>query len=164
MQRLYLGVQGERGTEPIKIDCNEWLRQYPRGSISIYYRRPTTMEAYPVGAVQDDETGIVSWSPSLADMELYGVDGEVQIRLTLNGTVKKSRIIPVKIDEALMGTMTDTVPDPIVPYVETIEGIKDQAHQSALDAGQAARDAGDARDELVENINQLMPALDANLR
>ena len=97
---LYLGIQGENLQQTITIDVKPWLVAHPGATVSIWHKRNGDSVPAPTGAVFDDETGTISWSPSSTDTYVAG-EGEAEIRLTQGSVIKKSRKIKTAVSPSV---------------------------------------------------------------
>ncbi len=140
LQRLDLGIQGENLARTIEIDCNAWLRMFENGTVSIYHQRNGDEGISVTGASFDRDTGILSWQPSSYDTFYNGM-GQAEIRLTEGSVIKKARTVNTLVWPAIVNDQGETQSSNWQAYINVVEGYKNAAQTSELNAEESAEDS-----------------------
>lgn len=129
VEALYLGIRGENRCRTIQIDMSPWMTAHPNGTCSIWHKRTTAPNKEATGATFDPETNVLTWI--LTGINTYEAGyGIVEIRLTEDGVIKKSRDIPALVSPSLIGENGDTLESDWQAYLNDMEARK----QGALNA------------------------------
>lgn len=140
--RLYLAQEGDHATDTPQIDMTEWLERWPAGEFSYYilYLAPEAELPAPMLTTLDED-GILTWIVTQSETQTAGI-GFAEVRvIAQDGRLKKSRVIPVSVEESLTGTEGD------IP--ESFENWFNQVLANAAvvaEAGEAAEHAEAAAD------------------
>lgn len=132
-----LGRQGENDTQEVRIDCSAWLSQLPGCELIVAARRSGEKTIYlPAVTVAD---GVITWRILSGDTEKAGY-GQAEVRASLNGKIKKSKIFRTFVEKALDGP-EGASPAPLPDWVEDVRNAAQGAQASAEAAQQAADQA-----------------------
>lgn len=132
-----LGRQGENDTQEVQIDCSAWLTQLPGCELIVAARRSGEKNIYlPTVTVAD---GVITWPILAQDTEKAGY-GQAEVRASLNGKIKKSKIFRTFVEKALDGP-EGASPAPLPDWVEDVRDAAEGAQASAEAAQQAADEA-----------------------
>ena len=108
---LYIAQEGEHATVQIQMDMSDWLEQWPVSDGFGYYimfRPPDESFTSPVVSTLEDS--ILTWTVTSGETAVVGI-GHAEVRAVSNdGEIKKSRVIPVSIEESLDGTEGEIPP------------------------------------------------------
>jgi len=143
-----IGYTGETRFRKIEIDMNAWLEKMPAGVPSIVHVRPgeSKTDAYVAVTEFDQESGILSWTITAADIGTLEGEGEMQVWLeeTENDTISK-RGKSVKVITKVIDAVNDpdeTVPSTQEAFLEQVTSLKTQT-VTAAEAAEAAQAAAE---------------------
>lgn len=126
---LNLGRLGENESTAVTFDVGAWLAEYPEAGITVVYRLPGTVSAYPVSPGNVSlENGVLTWTITSAELAKEGT-GEVELVATENGIVAKTVIWAAKVNTALDGA--GPAPAPWQSWQTAMAEIAAEAEQSA---------------------------------
>lgn len=129
---LNLGRLGENESTAVTFDVGAWLAEYPEAGITVLYRLPGTVGAYPVSPGNVSiENGVLTWTITSAELAKEGT-GEVELVATKDGIVAKTVIWVAKVNAALDGA--GPAPAPWESWQTAMAEIAAEAAQSASDA------------------------------
>lgn len=123
-----VGVQTEKGTEPVRFYIRPWLEKWPGMTFEVWPTRPTETAAYP--AVSHLDGDVLVWSVGDADTAIEGL-GTVEVVGLAEGVRKPSGPCTTEIKKTSLGVTQDP-PAGIKPYYEGM-----------MEVAQAVRDAAD---------------------
>lgn len=137
---ILLGRCGESHARTVEIDVSSYLEEWPDGAVTLLHRRHGEETIYPVAS--ELQGGHLIWAPSSADTAYVG-DGEAEVRVTVGGTVVKSKILPTVVEKSLTGQEADT-PEASKDWVDKVlEKVGDmtevKAEAESIEYGQPAK-------------------------
>jgi len=141
LARLHLGVKGENESRTIEIDMSAWAQLYPNATVEILHKRYGDQTKALTGATYDNDTMILSWTPTDYDTfyEGYGV---AEIRMVESDVVKKTKdlIVTAVCPSVIDGSGTVVASD-YQAFLNSVLTYKNQANASRMEAENAAEDA-----------------------
>lgn len=143
---IRLGRQGENDVTAVEIDCSGWLTELPGATLSVVATRPGERTLYVPTVTQS--AGVVTWRALAQDTQNAG-NGQAEVRATVNGKIKKSKIFRTQVERALDGPTGAPAALP-----DWVQAVTDAAADAAA-AAQAAQEAAQATEQV---------ALDAAVR
>lgn len=137
---ILLGRCGESHARMVEIDVSSYLEEWPDGAVTLLHRRHGEETIYPVAS--ELQGGHLIWVPSSADTT-YAGDGEAEVRVTVGGTVVKSKILHTVVEKSLTGQEVDT-PEASKDWVDKVlEKVGDmtevKAEAESIEYGQPAK-------------------------
>ena len=151
---LVLGNLGEKLVTTIQIDISEWLNEYPDGVLGLSYERPGEPRRYwPASNVSVDYSEkVLTWVVNQHALEIEGV-GTLVVRLLSGDSEKRSRQIMTRVNpgHATMGPL----PTPMEDYLSQLTALAGEVLLDADRAAQAASDAEDSVDYIINSLGQL---------
>lgn len=133
---ISLGIQGENLATMITMQLQPELLG---ASVDVHVLRPGESTVYPASAVEVVE-GVLIWTVTAVETDIFGA-GSVQIKFTKDGTVVKTMVIRTHVARA-MDSSPGEAPDPYETWLQTLEGVAQDARESADDAETYAELAG----------------------
>lgn len=137
---ILLGRCGESHARTVEIDVSSYLEEWPDGAVTLLHRRHGEETIYPVAS--ELQGGHLIWAPSSADTAFAGY-GEAEVRVTVGGTVVKSKILHTVVEKSLTGQEVDT-PEASKDWVDKVlEKVGDmtevKAEAESIEYGQPAK-------------------------
>lgn len=143
VNRLYpivLGYAGETNVQTVTFDFSVWQVAYGTGLLSIFVKRVSDTNPYPVDLVVEDHEA--TWTVTNADTAYEGT-GEIQLVYTVDGAIKKSATTEFKVQKSLVATTVEP-PDPYVTWFEQVLDAKQYVMENigtAVDSAETASGA-----------------------
>lgn len=151
---LVLGNLGEKLVTTIQIDISEWLNEYPDGVLGLSYERPGEPRRYwPASNLSVDYSEkVLTWVVNQHALEIEGV-GTLVVRLMSGDSEKRSRQIMTRVNpgHATIGPL----PTPMEDYISQLTQLAGDVLLDADRAAQAAEDAEDSVDYIIDSLGQL---------
>ena len=142
-----LGRQGENDTQAVQIDCSDWLEQLPACDLMIVAKRNGEKAVYVPSVTVS--SGVIIWPVLSVDTEKAGY-GQAEVRASLNGKIKKSKIFRTLVEKALDGP--EATPAELPDWVQDVKDAAEDAEEAAQAAQTAAETAaGVVLDAVVRN-------------
>jgi len=120
-----IGRVGENKARGIKFPIGDCLKEFPGCTFSLYNKRPTDPDSYPVPTENYTVEGdYLLWTVTSGDVAYKG-SGKCEISATVDGIIVKTDIYITSIDEALDGS--GTPPDPWQGWVDDVTEAAERA-------------------------------------
>lgn len=141
---IFEGVQGENEAREIQFDISTWVEELGEGVCTATAKRPTDTTPYPVTVTRSGN--VVTWKPNSTDTSIEGI-GAFQLAFSINDVVAKTRIWNTKVAPSLVGAG-----DPPDPYDDWLQGLRDIAAETLINAQNAEQSAEDAAQSAAESL------------
>ena len=134
-----IGVQGENHVREIQFDLSEWIAWGMKGYCFLHILNPEGT-AYPAATAYNEDTHILTWSPSSTDTQTFG-NGVLELSMYDSDGVLGKSVTAKTIILPSFHKCADEVPDPYEYWLDTLSRLAAQTQLDAISVSKAFEEA-----------------------